>query len=73
MSRLRVFSDSNPDATEINTTDAARIAGELSNIGVTFERWRASKPITPGATRLNRSATLGSGPGTMSFWLPASS
>jgi 1,2-dihydroxy-3-keto-5-methylthiopentene dioxygenase len=51
MSRLRVFADSNPRATEIETTDAATIARELSKIGVTFARWRATTPITPGAAQ----------------------
>ncbi|MBN6151116.1 acireductone dioxygenase [Xanthomonas sp. AmX2] len=50
MSRLRIFADSNPDTPQFDSRDAALIAAELSKIGVTFERWKATQPIEPGAT-----------------------
>ncbi len=49
MTRLRVFSDSDPATPEFASYDPDFIATELQKIGVTFERWKASKPIQPGA------------------------
>lgn len=49
MSRLRIFADDKPDAPELETRDGDAIARELGKIGVAFERWRASKPVAPGA------------------------
>ena len=50
MSRLRIFNENNPDTPEFASFDPDFIATELSRIGVTFERWKASHPLTPGAT-----------------------
>lgn len=50
MSRLRIFNDSQPNQPLLSSHDGAVIATELEKIGVTFERWQASKPITPGAS-----------------------
>ncbi|KAB8317073.1 acireductone dioxygenase [Tolypothrix campylonemoides VB511288] len=50
MSRLRIFSDSAPDAPELVATDGDAIARELAKIGVHFERWRATRPIEAGAS-----------------------
>ena len=50
MSRLRIFDENDPGQPLFASTDAAAVAAELGKIGVTFERWQASKPIEPGAT-----------------------
>lgn len=50
MSRLRIFADDAPDRPQFNSSDGEDIARELEKIGVTFERWKASQPIEPGAT-----------------------
>ena len=50
MSRLRIFDENDPGQPLFASTDAAAVAAELEKIGVTFERWQASKPIEPGAT-----------------------
>jgi len=50
MSRLRIFSESDPDTPEFASYDPDFIATELHKIGVTFERWKASKPVEPGAS-----------------------
>ena len=50
MSRLRIFAEAHPDEPLLSTGDHAAIARELATIGVTFEQWQASQPITPGAT-----------------------
>ncbi|MFT4196499.1 MAG: acireductone dioxygenase [Pseudoxanthomonas sp.] len=49
MSRLRIFDENRPETPLLDTTDAGRVAQELSAIGVTFERWQASQPVAPGA------------------------
>ena len=49
MSRLRIFADDTPDTALLDTSDGDAIAAELEKIGVTFERWQASRPITAGA------------------------
>ena len=51
MSRLRIFSDTAPDAPEFSSRDGAEIAHELGKIGVRFERWQASRPVEAGATQ----------------------
>ena len=51
MSRLRIFNDTAPDTPLLSTTDGAQIAAELKQIGVTFERWQAKHPVTPGASQ----------------------
>ena len=50
MSRLRIFSDANPDAPEFASHDGGEIARELARIGVHFERWQASQPVAAGAS-----------------------
>ena len=50
MSRLRVFDENNPDTPEFASFDPDFIATELHKIGVTFERWKASQPLAPGAS-----------------------
>ncbi|HZF97501.1 MAG TPA: acireductone dioxygenase [Pseudoxanthomonas sp.] len=50
MSRLRIFSESDPDTPEFASYDPDFIATELHKIGVTFERWKASQPVEPGAS-----------------------
>lgn len=50
MSRLRIFDENDPGQPLFASTDGPAIVAELEKIGVTFERWQASQPITPGAT-----------------------
>ena len=47
-SRLRVFADDRPDEPLLATNDRAEMARRLAGIGVTFERWEASRPVAPG-------------------------
>ena len=49
MSRLRIFSESDPATPEFASYDPDFIATELKKLGVTFERWKATKAIAPGA------------------------
>ncbi len=49
MSRLRIFDEAHPDEPLLATVDHAGMARELARIGVTFEQWRASQSIAPGA------------------------
>jgi len=51
MSRLRIFTESDPTAPLLDTQDGALIASELNAIGVTFERWEATQPVAPGASQ----------------------
>jgi 1,2-dihydroxy-3-keto-5-methylthiopentene dioxygenase len=51
MSRLRIFGDTAPDTALLDTSDGDAIARELGKIGVTFERWQASRPIAAGASQ----------------------
>lgn len=51
MSRLRIFSETQPDAPLSVHHDHANIASELSAIGVRFEQWEANQPIAPGASQ----------------------
>ncbi|QCO67609.1 acireductone dioxygenase [Luteimonas yindakuii] len=51
MSRLRIFSDDAPDVPLLTSHDGDEIARELATIGVTFERWQASQPVSPGASQ----------------------
>ena len=51
MSRLRIFADDAPDTALVDTRDGAEITRELGRIGVTFERWEASRPVTAGASQ----------------------
>ena len=50
MSRLRIFDEAHPDDPLLSTGVPAAIARELTAIGVTFEQWKASQPIIPGAS-----------------------
>ena len=51
MSRLRIFSETQPQTPLSVYTEHADIASELSNIGVRFEQWEANQPIAPGASQ----------------------
>ncbi|HVA29234.1 MAG TPA: cupin domain-containing protein [Candidatus Baltobacteraceae bacterium] len=46
---LRIYNDSDPSATVLETSDGERIARELREIGVRFERWAADAELAPGA------------------------
>ena len=46
MSELTVFSDDNGAEPTLQTDDHSAIAGALSSVGVTFERWQANQPIS---------------------------
>jgi 1,2-dihydroxy-3-keto-5-methylthiopentene dioxygenase len=48
MSRLRIFSEHQPDRPELSTSDHADMARQLAAIGVGFEQWQASEAISPG-------------------------
>lgn len=48
MSRLRVFDEQNGDAPLRTVHDHVQIARELGKVGVRFERWQATQPVTPG-------------------------
>lgn len=49
MSRLRIYTDTAPETTLLDSRDGTVISAELAKIGVTFERWQANQPIEPGA------------------------
>ncbi len=51
MSRLRIFSETQPQTPASVHHDHADIARELANVGVRFEQWEASQPIAPGASQ----------------------
>ncbi|TAN06310.1 MAG: cupin [Rhodanobacteraceae bacterium] len=51
MSRLRVYDQREPTRPLVTQLDHAAIAKALGAVGVRFERWDASKPITPGASQ----------------------
>ena len=48
MSRLRIFTDTDPATVQLRVDDHAHMAVELQRIGVRFEQWQASQPIAPG-------------------------
>lgn len=48
MSRLRIFSDNDPGAALLATSDHAAMARELATIGVGFEQWQANAAVAPG-------------------------
>ena len=48
MSRLRVFTETEPRTPQLETSDHTEIARALAPIGVRFERWAAAQPIKPG-------------------------
>lgn len=47
MSRLMVYREQSPGASELDTDDGRAMAAALSKIGVRFERWSAAQPLTP--------------------------
>jgi 1,2-dihydroxy-3-keto-5-methylthiopentene dioxygenase len=51
MSRLRIFSDTQPQHPLLTLHEHTAIARELAQAGVRFERWQAAQPIAPGATQ----------------------
>lgn len=51
MSRLRIFHDNDPATPIRSTGDQARMATELSAIGVRFEQWHTDSQVAPGATQ----------------------
>ena len=50
MSRLRIFSDTDPATPDFVSTDHASIAAQLARISVRFEQWDAMHPLEPGAS-----------------------
>jgi 1,2-dihydroxy-3-keto-5-methylthiopentene dioxygenase len=50
MSRLRIFSESDPAAPSLVTATQAEIAAELARIGVRFEQWQADAELPAGAS-----------------------
>jgi 1,2-dihydroxy-3-keto-5-methylthiopentene dioxygenase len=48
MSRLRIFTEANPDEPLLSTEALDEIEAELQQIGVRFEQWQAGKPIEAG-------------------------
>lgn len=46
MSRLLVYSEQTPGARELETGDGRAMAAALARIGVRFERWEASQPLS---------------------------
>jgi 1,2-dihydroxy-3-keto-5-methylthiopentene dioxygenase len=51
MSRLRIFDAEQPQNPSSVHNDHTTIARELAKVGVRFEQWQASQPITPGASQ----------------------
>lgn len=49
MSQLRVYSESAPDRPLLETRDFGRIAAELGEPGIRFERWKAGRELPPDA------------------------
>lgn len=48
MSRLRIFSETDPSTVLLGVHDHARMAEELQRIGVRFEQWHAGQPVVAG-------------------------
>ena len=48
MSRLRIFSEANPDAPLLATESHEQIAAQLAKIGVRFEQWQAAADVAAG-------------------------
>ena len=48
MSRLRIFTEDNPQEPLLSTESTFDIEAELRQIGVRFEQWQASKPVAAG-------------------------
>lgn len=51
MSSLSVYHESSPDLPNKVLTHVDDIASTLAAVGVRFERWQASAPLTPGASQ----------------------
>eukprot|EP01031_Cornospumella_fuschlensis_P007116 gene7116-8832_t len=51
MSSLTVYHETSPDVPNKVLTHVDDIASTLADVGVRFERWQASAPITAGATQ----------------------
>lgn len=51
MSRLRIFSESNPELPLLATESHDQIAAQLAKIGVRFEQWQAEADVAPGASQ----------------------
>ncbi|HMB56123.1 MAG TPA: acireductone dioxygenase [Arenimonas sp.] len=51
MSRLRIFSEEAPTLPLLVASKHEQISEQLAKIGVRFEQWQASAPVTPGATQ----------------------
>lgn len=49
MSRLRIFEDTAPLTTRIDTVDGAQVARHLEAAGIRFERWSAKAELAPNA------------------------
>lgn len=50
MSRLTIYSDTNPQTFIVDTTDSKTIVDSLNAIDVRFERWEASRQLPANAT-----------------------
>jgi 1,2-dihydroxy-3-keto-5-methylthiopentene dioxygenase len=50
MSRLRIFTESDPTTVLFQSSDHAVMAEKLKTIGVRYEQWQAVQPIAPGAS-----------------------
>ncbi|MGB0111901.1 MAG: cupin [Ilumatobacteraceae bacterium] len=50
MTLLVTWATSAPDVPTSTTTDAAEIASRLGAVGVDFDRWEATREISPGAS-----------------------
>ena len=51
MSRLRIFSDTQPAAAELATENNSRIQAELERLGVRFERWPTPHALARDASQ----------------------
>jgi 1,2-dihydroxy-3-keto-5-methylthiopentene dioxygenase len=50
MSRLRIFSESDPKQPAFVSDNHVVMSEKLGKIGVRFEQWEAHQPVAPGAT-----------------------
>ncbi|MEO7063616.1 MAG: acireductone dioxygenase [Dokdonella sp.] len=51
MSQLRIYQETQPQASLATYAQHADIARELGRVGVRFERWEATQPVVPGASQ----------------------
>lgn len=49
MSKLSIYPDTQPEITELQTSDFSAIKKQLGAVGIRFERWQADKPIAADA------------------------